>query len=413
MLFLQQIRKELFREKTRVILTILAIAWGTFAIAIMLAIGTGLRTTFTETFAAAGHNLLTIKGGRTTKLYHGQHVGVKIYLTPDDFTAISRLPNIAAISPQYSVSDSLYYKTQTANQAVLAVAENYAQIHSINIKAGGRFISPLDVQKSNFVIVLGEEAAKNLFPHNKNPVGKTVQVNNHPFLIIGVMQHKPEIVATPTSDAFNNWIPVTTGKLLINSQIMDGIDLTYKDPHLLPELEQQILQAVALQHHFDPSDDNLVHFTEFAKRQQQTSAFLLGLQIFLGIVGALTLLVAGVGIANVMYASVNRGTREIGLRMALGAKTYQILWHYLAEALLATAIGGVLGLGVAALVVHGLQKLPLSPKLISVIGHPRPVLSIAVIAIVIIILGIIGFLAALFPALKATQVDPTEALAYE
>ena len=413
MVNLRQIGKELFREKTRIILTILAIAWGTFTIAMMLAIGTGLRVTFMKTFTSAGHNYLSVRGGRTTLLYQGISPGVKVNLSRDDLNAIAKLPNIKAISPQYIVTAGLRYKTKVVGQNVLAVTPNYAKIRDISILPGGRFITSLDMDHSSPVIVLGEQSAKELFPQDPNPIGKIVKVKNMPFMVVGVMQHKPRIVARRTADAFNNWMPVTTARLLISLNTIDELAITYKNHDLLPQLEQHIQQAVALNHGADPNDSNVVHFSEFAKRQQKVDAFLLGLQIFLGIVGSLTLLVAGVGIANVMYASVNRSIHEIGIRMALGAKTYHILWHYIAEALLATFIGGFVGLSVAAALVHVLQHIPYPAKMIAAIGNPRPVLSVAILFLIVAVLGVIGFLAALFPALKATKVDPTEALSYE
>lgn len=415
MFFLQQIRKELFREKTRIILTILAIAWGTFAIASMLAIGEGLRLTFIKTMSNTGDNLLMMKDGRTNKPYHGTHAGMKINLTKKDFREIAKLPNIAAISPTYTLAQTISHRDAhiLINMQILAVAPAYNKIHNIQVLPSGRFISPLDIKQRKAVIVLGEQSAKDLFPHIKNPIGKFTEIGSKPFLIIGVMQHKPQIIAHQAPDAFSNWIPVSTYELYNNPQYMDSIDLTYKNPDLLPELEAHILQVIALNHGADSSDDNLVHFSEFAKRQQKITDFFLGMQIFLGIIGLLTLLVAGVGIANVMYAAINRATHEIGIRMAIGAKTYQILAHYVTESLTVSFIGGLLGLLMSFLLVYGLQQIPMHGKLIRVIGQPHPVLSLSVILIVVLTLGLIGFLAGLFPALKAASIDPTEALAYE
>jgi len=137
------------------------------------------------------------------------------------------------------------------------------------------------------------------------------------------------------------------------------------------------------------------------------------MQIFLGIVGGLTLLIAGIGIANVMYATVTRATRQIGLKMALGATKKHILIQYITEALMVTVIGGMLGIIFTMLVVYLIRLIPMEGELIEWLGKPEPVLSVLVLAIVIILLGIIGLVAGLFPALKAMRVDPAEALVYE
>lgn len=138
-----------------------------------------------------------------------------------------------------------------------------------------------------------------------------------------------------------------------------------------------------------------------------------GMEIFLGILGSLTLATAGIGIANVMFISVRRATREIGIRMAVGAKNYQILIHYIIESFITTLIGGVIGLFVANAIIAIIRQIPIKHKFLEFIGTAKPVLSPSVIIIVIIVLGITGFLAGFFPAKKAANIHPAEALRHE
>ncbi|MFA6409185.1 MAG: ABC transporter permease [Gammaproteobacteria bacterium] len=413
MLSLSDICKELFTEKTRTILTILAIAWGTFAIAIMLSIGEGLRLTFAETLQNTGYNLLVLGSGETSKAYRGSHPNIDINFKKETIESLAKLPNVAQISPQYNMKGLGKYQDQEHNIAVQAVADNFASIHSIPIQAGGRFINQDDLAKRRSVIVLGKKAREFFFKKQANPVGKQFYIDNQPFLIIGVMEDKSQIMASEAPDSDYNWIPYTTYELMKNPTQVDSISITYKNPEFLSQTKRESRTVLALESSAAPDDESIVDFSEFEKQQEKVNTFFIGMQIFLGIVGFLTLVVAGVGIANVMYASVKRATHEIGLRMALGARSFQILVHYIAGALVATFLGGALGLFFTYIAIYAIKTIPMQGRLIETIGKPKPVLSLLVIFLVITTLGVIGFLAGFFPALKASKIDPSEALIYE
>ncbi|MFH1334473.1 MAG: ABC transporter permease [Pseudomonadota bacterium] len=405
--------KELFKERTRMLLTILAIAWGTFAIASMLAIGEGLRVTFSTAVANAGENLLTLSAGRTSKEYKGLRANSQVNLLKSDYVLIRALPSVQYSSSVYSFSGKMKFGEKTLSVPIQAVNQDYAIIHKISIQPGGRFISKIDNQNKSAVIVLGTKTLEDLFPSNPNPVGQTITISNKPFLIVGAMEEKSQIVASEAPDAFSNWMPVNTYELLGNPQIINSISIKYQKPDQLDSLKKTIQKTIALDHGVDPADDNIVNFSDVAKQQEKITSFFLGMEIFLGIVGALTLMVAGVGIANVMFASVKKSTHEIGVRMAIGARAYQILLHYIFESFTATTLGGLLGLLMSYGLVYGLRTIPMSGRLIEAIGKPKPVLSIFVVLMVIVVLGVTGLFAGLFPALQAAKVDPAEALRYE
>lgn len=413
MLPFREIIQELFYEKTRIILTILAIAWGTFAIATMLAIGEGLRLDFTKLMESAGHNLLTITAGSSSKEYRGISRNTPVNLTKSDLGEILALPNVVVATPQYSFASSLSYQTKKIGAQLLAVASDYFNIHQIKLVEGGRFINSIDVNDRKMVAVLGSEAADLFFPDHDQAIGKTVLIADRPFTIIGVMAQKSQLMATEMPYAHMNWIPASTYEMLVNPQVISNISLTYSNPKMLSQTRQQIQNIIAMNHGLAPDDESIINFTDLAKEQQQINSFFVGMQVFLGIVGGLTLLVAGVGIANVMFASVKRATQQIGVRMAIGATKRHILEHYIIESLVATALGGAIGIIMTVLFVYAIDMIPLHGKLIEAIGKPQPVLSFLVLGIVVLILGIVGFLAGLFPALKAAKVDPAEALVYE
>jgi len=414
MLTLRRILKDLFQEKTRMILTILAVAWGTFTITSMLSVGEGLRLTFAKAVADSGHNVLEVQGGFTSKTENGLMANRRISLMQKDYRDIqSYVQNIVRMSPQYDWNVITRYGKMEDTIRFKAVSPDFAAINQISIQKGGRFISPLDVETKKPVVVLGTETLKQFFGENENPVGKTLWVGHKKFLVIGVMQKKSEIAASHAPDAFLNWIPYSTYVLYQNPQTIKRISMTYQDEARLKTMEKEIQRVIARNHGVSADDEGIVSFTEMANRQAKINTFFIGLQVFLGIIGALTLLVAGVGIANVMFASVSRSMHEIGLKMAIGARTYQILSQYIIESLLATLIGGLIGIVLSGLLVVGINVIPMSGKLIDAIGKPTPVLSWFVIFLVIFVLGIMGVLAGFFPALKASRIDPTEALRYE
>jgi putative ABC transport system permease protein len=414
MIALREIIQELFYEKTRTILTIVAIAWGTFAIAATLAIGEGLRLNFVSAMANAGDKLLNVVPGVTSKSYHGMSANEPIKLTKQDLKAIAALPNVGGVTVQYNFESVVRYHDRESYAWFRAVAPEYATIHNIKVGPKQRFFSFLDMQKSSTVVVIGTRMLDKLFAPEENPVGKIIYIYGHPFTIIGVMQKKSQMSGgSGMHDSWLNWIPSSTYELLNNPQKIDLIAVSYKDFKNLLQTKANIQKVIALNHGADPADASIVSFSDIAEEQKKTNDFFVNMQIFLGIVGGLTLLLAGVGIANVMYAAVKRATQQIGIRMALGATAKHILFRYVAESLVATIVGGVLGIAIAAGFVHLIRLIPLQGKIFEYIGRPKPVISFLVLTIVIVVLGVVGLVAGLLPALKAAKIDPAEALIYE
>lgn len=406
--------KELFREKVRIILTILAVAWGTFSIALMLSVGEGLRSSFGASVSKAGHNLMNITPGLTSMNFKGIRAGENIQIYPQTYEQIkNNVGNISAISQQYLPHMNLRHSTNKFLANIAAISPAFAQIHNIKIKAGGRFINQLDINTNAKVIVLGTQAWQRLFPQGRDPVGKMIQLNNTTMQVVGVMTDKPEMVSQQLSDANYSWIPESTYRLLVNSHTVDSIAISYQQTSELPTMKKQITTLLALANGANPNDSSIVSFDDVAAQQHTTSRFLLALEIFLGIVGGLTLVVAGTGIANVMFASVNQNIREIGLRMAIGAKPRHILIHYVLESLMATGIGGIIGILFTIIVVTATNFIPLHGEVFQVFGKPQPKLSLTVLISVIAILGCVGFAAGFFPARTAAAIEPAEALRHD
>ncbi len=173
------------------------------------------------------------------------------------------------------------------------------------------------------------------------------------------------------------------------------------------------MHYIALKYHCDPEGKNLVNFTDSYKVQQKTNQLFIGMEIFLGIIGGINLIIAGTGLANVMFMSVHRATREIGIRMAIGAKMRYILFYYMVEALMVTFIGGIIGLLAAFSFRSAIYNLSAQQQFFKSLGSPKPILSFLVVVIVMIFLGVTGLLAGFFPAKKAASIHLAEALRHE
>lgn len=325
-----------------------------------------------------------------------------------DVPRLKSLPDVITVTPEYSLSQEIIL--EVGNRAYhtppSGVEPDYGMLRKIQPRMGGRFINSLDNQRQSLVIILGSEVAQRLAIAEN----QTITLNGLPFTVIGILAPKPSLLNYQRPDDYMAWIPAGTARALYGSHIANLI--LKLAPHVDHEiLKKQITQTIALARGLSPNEQNIIQMMDAEEIQKKTDQFLLGMQVFLGIAGALTLIVAGTGIANVMFASVSSATWEIGVRKALGAQNQQILSYYLYQSLLITAMGGAIDILLSIAITALLNHLPLiSAALASSIGKFQVLLSKSVLAIIISILGIIGLLAGLFPARRAARVDPVVAL---
>lgn len=402
-------------NRTRLLLTILSIAWGTVVITCMLGIGEGLRITFANAVSSVGKNVVTINPGHSTKNYRGIAANVSMKITPADVQAIREsIPGIHYLSPVYADNVNLIYGNHAYTTQIHAVAPSYQYIRDLKAKLGGRFFSAYDNQSHARVIFLGEKAAAALFPKINNPVGKHILIHDYSFVVIGVMKKKYELSrGGGIPDDYLGFIPEQTYRILVTPKTIDALLFTANNPADDSQIATAIRHFVANRHGFDPNDSGLLQVVSSAAIQNKTNHFFTGMEWFLGIIGGMTLLVAGVGVANVMYVSISHSVREIGIRMAIGAKSADILWQYIYESLFTTAIGGMIGLMISKGIIFALDYLPIHLHFFHYMGRPKPVLSLTVIVIVVLVLGLVGLCAGIFPARSAALIEPVEALRRE
>ncbi|HEV7488604.1 MAG TPA: ABC transporter permease [Thermoanaerobaculia bacterium] len=400
-------------QKKRAYLTIASIAWGTVAILLLLAFGEGLKLQLDKNRRSTGENLAVMWPSETTKAWKGMPPGRAIRLRVEDVDFIrERMPELKAVHGELtSGRNAITYGRKTVNGRILGVNYIFGEDRKHYAQAGGRFLSPEDEVQRRRVIFLGDEMAKDIFG-DEQPVGKTLLVNNAPYTVIGVMQKKTQMGVYGGPDGNHAVIPITTFKAQYGRDRLNVMVIETQTPEEMKGALRKVNDLLGGKYRYDPSDDRALATWDMVKSSKTTGNITVGIQLFLGIVGALTLLIGGVGVANIMYAVVKERTREIGVKMALGAKQRWIIAPFVLEALVYTFIGGALGIIIATLLVSLTSFVPIeNNRVMSFLG--RPTLSPQIGVATSLILGLIGLAAGYFPARRAASVDPASTLRYE
>ncbi|MCY9817128.1 ABC transporter permease [Vibrio alginolyticus] len=423
---MRQIFQEMAAEKLRLGLTILAVAWATLCIAAMLAVGEGIRQGVLKTAQNGNGNLIYLTGGMATVDHGAFHQGKFLTLKMDDSEVVRALLDVKSVAPTAKWKERITVGDRSSWQEPLAVTSEFQSMTNLVPMAGGRWLNPLDQKETRKVVVLGYELAADLFNPNEdfswfatvtlqvNPVGKKVKIGNEEFTVVGVLEKNSAQIELGDLINYSSFVPLATWKRFhVNGEI-GGINVQPQADVDREALAKTIRQVIARKHGASVSDEQVVQVDDMFLKQKSMQQFLIGLQSFLGIIGFVTLAVAGVGIANVMYATVKRSTRDIGVRMAVGATPTAIRMHYLVQSLLTMLMGGALGLAVTYALVSAISSIPLEGNAFyEQLGKPVPELSWVVVAIVILTLMIIGVASAWLPANRAAKVSPLEALQSE
>src|SRR5713101_4884966 len=347
-------------QKKRAYLTIAAIAWGTVAILLLLAFGEGLKRQLDKNRRSTGENLAVMWPDVTTKTWKGLPPGRAIRLTADDVDFVrQRMPELKAVHGEVvSWRTAITYGRKTVNGRVIGTNYIYGEDRKHYPLPGGRFFGPEDEINRRRVVFLGDEMAKDIFG-DEPPVGKTILVNNAPYTVIGVMQKKTQMGMYGGPDSNHAVIPITTFRAQFGRERLNNLVIETERPEEMKSEIKKLNQVLGPKYGYDPTDDRALATWDMVKGAQVTRNILIGIQIFLGIVGALTLLIGGVGVANIMYAVVKERTREIGVKMALGAKRRWIIVPFVLEGLVYTFIGGFLGISIATVLVSLTAFIPL------------------------------------------------------